>query len=425
MARQVPQTRLVVLSSDDHVIDVVRNTAQPGASVVCARDLQHLLQSSPGDEPDVLIIDGLKVDVTARIERLAQRFPNTQAIVVGTRDESDELMQLAASGQIFRFLLRPLSAGPVRLAVAAAVARHGERKEFGRGAGAPAADKRPQKYLVTLGALGVALFLAIGGLWAATTFLTPKAETAPLAPVVSVPVAASKPDSMQAELEQAAQALAQGQSLNPGGALDQYRSILALEATNSAALAGIRTIANQQLERAEAALLQEDLDEAERAIALVREVDVDHPRLGFLDTQLTRERERRDLREQRVRRLVEGAQVDIESGNLLGLVSGGAVDALLEAREIDPDDKGVARGIRDLTAALAEALRKSLSTGDMQRAQGYAAAARKLGTIREVLAAAGLPRNAFSTRSGRGRSGGSNLEQSGGRAGATADSESN
>jgi hypothetical protein len=210
----------------------------------------------------------------------------------------------------------------------------------------------------------------------------------------------------------AGEALARGQSVNPGGALDLYRNILALDPDNAAARAGIRAVADQQLERAEGALVAESLEAAERAITLVREIDVAHPRLAFLDTQLTRERERRNLRQQRVRRLVEAAQADIQDGNLLGLVSGGAVDALIEARKLDSNDPSVVDGVRDMTAALADALRKA-SSSDAARAQAYASAARKLGISSQVLAAAGLPRNAF-PRSGRAtsekRSGGSDLD---------------
>ena len=54
LVRRVPETRLVVLSCDDHVIEVVRNAGQSVAHVVCARDLQHLAQALPDVVPDVL-----------------------------------------------------------------------------------------------------------------------------------------------------------------------------------------------------------------------------------------------------------------------------------------------------------------------------------------------------------------------------------
>jgi hypothetical protein len=423
MVRQLPQTRLVVLSGDDQVIDLVRNAAQPGAKVASVRDLQHLMKSPPDGEPDVLIVDGVQLNVAATIEQLTRRFPEAVTIIVGTREESDELMQLAATGQIFRFLLRPLSPGPVRLVLASAIARRSERRGAGRGKERPGNDKSQRKHTATFVTLGVALFMMIGGLWAATTFLAPKKMAPPPVPVALVQEAPPKVDAAQSQLDQAAAALAEGRAVVPGGALELYRSVLAADATNAAALAGVRTIADQQLERAEAALVMENLDEAEQIIALVREVDADHPRLSFLDTQLTRERERRDLREQRVRRLVEAAQTEIQSGNLLGMVSGGAVDALLEARKLAPDDPGVAKGIRDLSQALAEALRKSFSTGDMSRVQAYAAAARRLGTLKQVMAASGLPRNALS-RPGRGSDPRSALEP-GGQALLGIESESN
>jgi hypothetical protein len=61
------------------------------------------------------------------------------------------------------------------------------------------------------------------------------------------------------------------------------------------------------------------------------------------------------------------------------------VDALLEARKIDPRDAEVIQGIRDLTVALADAVRKAAAEGNPSRARAYTTAAVRLGVSPAVL----------------------------------------
>ena len=392
LVRLVPRTRLFILSSDDEVIELVRDAARSAARVACARDLDHLLQSIPNSDPDVLIIDGA-TNTAATIERLGRHFPDVVTIIIGTREESNELLQMAAAGRIFRFLLRPLSPGPVRLALAAAVARCAERKEASpsqRPAAAPLAKPRKPGW-VTFAALAATVLVAIGGAWIAINLLSskPQPETAAVAatpvPAPAPPKVTAPPDGNQEQLTAAAQAFAAGRITEPGGALELYRNILDADPNNATARAGMRAVGDQLLAKAEQSLLEESLDDAQETITLVRQIDEENPRLSFLGTQLARERERQNLRQQRLRRLVAEARNDMQAGNLLGWVSGGAVDALLEARKIDPRDSDVIQAIRDLTSALVDATNKASAAGDTQRARAYTTAAIRLGVSRQTL----------------------------------------
>ena len=103
---------------------------------------------------------------------------------------------------------------------------------------------------------------------------------------------------MKAELALAKEAFDQGKFIGTcqgESALDLYRSALALDPNSEAAKAGIRSVDRQILERAEAALTAERLEEAIRNIETARDIDAQHPRLAFLDTQIARERERLKL----------------------------------------------------------------------------------------------------------------------------------
>jgi hypothetical protein len=273
------------------------------------------------------------------------------------------------------------------------VARCAERKGGSpshRPTGAALESPPRKKRWGTLAALAAALLVAIGGAWIAINVLGTKPQPqAAAAAVIPAPAPPAKvvaaPDGAQTQLTAAAQALAAGRITETGGALELYRNILASDPNNAAARSGLHAVGDQLLTKAEQSLLEEDLDDVQAAIAQVREIDEENPRLSFLGTQLARERERQNLRQQRLRRLVAEARSDMQAGNLLGWVSGGAVDALLEARKIDPRDTEVVEGIHDLTAALVDATRKAAAAGDTQRARSYTTAAVRLGVSRQVL----------------------------------------
>jgi protein TonB len=180
--------------------------------------------------------------------------------------------------------------------------------------------------------------------------------------------------------------------LEPRGesALDFYRSALALDPNNQQAQAGVRSVADKILERAEAALTAERLEEAVRNLETARDIDPTHSRLAFLDVQVARERERMKLTqargvEQRVRGLVTQAEDHLRNKRLISPPNGNARSALLEARKLDPTNPAVAQGIRQIAAALTEEARAALAGGKPQDAQRFVEAARQLGAAGAAL----------------------------------------
>ena len=194
---------------------------------------------------------------------------------------------------------------------------------------------------------------------------------------------------MQAELALAKEAFDQGKYIEPAGdsALDYYRSALALDPNSEAAKAGIRAVVDKILERAEAALTAEKLEDAIRTIETARDIDATHPRLAFLDTQIARERERLKLTQARKwatasRRWSTRRTIAWQNGRLIAPANGSARDALVEARRLDPTDPTVAQSIRELSGLITEEARKSLAAGKTRRSAG----------VRERRASAGLRR---------------------------------
>ncbi len=387
---------ILVLSRDAGLVETVKKAAPRGTPVTSAPDLDHVADKLPTLKPGVLVADTASTaDVAGLVAQLTQHFPELVVVVAGKREDSAALMQLTAAGRIFRFLLTPLSHGQTRLALEAAVAQHSDVAAQGErlasGAGSSGGSKN---YIVTYGALAAGLLVVIGGIWFGVSQFTGDSEAPVQSTTTEAPGLPDKPDPVKAELALAKEAFNQGKYLEPANesALDLYRSALALDPNNTDALAGIRAVTDKVLERAEAALLAERLEEAIVSIERARDIDATHPRLAFLDTQIARERERMKLSQAqevggRVNTLVAQANERIQNGRLITPSNGNARDALLEARKLDPTNPTVAQTIRELSGALTEEARQLVAAGKNDEAQAHVAAARQLGFAGSSLAA--------------------------------------
>jgi len=393
------QPPVVVLSRDAGLVETVRKAAPRGVPVTHSPDLDHIADKLPTLKPSVLVVDTASTaDVASMVAQLTQHFPELVVVVAGKKEDSASLMQLTAAGRIFRFLLTPLSHGQTRLALEAAVAQHLDLKATDeRRSGGSDSSGGNKNYVVTYGALAAGLVVVIGGIWFGVTRFTGEPEVPAVvqsADGTQPGALPDKPDPVKAELALAKEAFDQGKFLEPAGesALDLYRSALALDPTSDAAKAGIRSVTDKVLEKAEAALTAERLEEAIRNIETARDIDASHPRLAFLDTQIARERERLKLSQaqevgNKVRTLVAQANDRMGNGRLIAPQGGSARDALVEARRLDPTDPTVAQGIRDLSGLLTEEARKALAAGKNDEAQAFITGARSLGSAGAALAA--------------------------------------
>ncbi|HEY7639433.1 MAG TPA: energy transducer TonB [Steroidobacteraceae bacterium] len=392
---------ILVLSRDPNLVETVKKAAPRGTSVAPAPDLDHVAGKLSDLKPGVLVADTASTaDVAAMVAQLTQHFPELVVIVAGKREDSASLMQLTATGRIFRFLLTPLSHGQTRLALEAAVTQHQDLLAQGQrlSASSGATGGGSKNYVMTYGALAAGLLIVIGGIWFGVNKFTGE-PTPP--PVVQQSTPAGQPggvpekiDPVQAELALAKEAFGQGKYLEPAGdsALDYYRSALALDPNSAAAKDGIRDVVDKILERAEQSLTSEKLEDASRNIELARDIDPAHPRLAFLDTQMARERERIKLSQaadvaNRVKALVNQANDRMENGRLVTPANGSARDALAEARRLDATDPNVVQSVRDFTGLLTEEARKSVAAGNLADAQNYVNIVRQMGSGSAALAA--------------------------------------
>jgi TonB family protein len=390
---------ILVLSRDASLIETVKKATPRGTPVTAAPDLDNVADKLPTLKPGVLVVDTASTsDVAGMVAQLTQHFPELVVVVAGKREDSAGLMQLTAAGRIFRFLLTPLSHGQTRLALEAAVTQHFDLAAAGERMSSGGSSSGGNKnYLVTYGALAAGLLVLIGGIWFGVSQFTgePSAPaTAPTATTTPEAGLPDKPDPVQAELALAKEAFAQGKYLEPANesALDLYRSALALDPNNTDAVAGIRSVTDKVLERAEAALLAERIEEAIVTIERARDIDAQHPRLAFLDSQIARERERLKLSQaqevgNRVNTLVAQANERMQNGRLISPANSNARDALVEARKLDPTNPTVAQAVRELSGMLTDEARQSIAAGKNEEAQTMVNAARQLGFSGAALAA--------------------------------------
>jgi TonB family protein len=388
---------LLVLSRDASLVETVRKAAPRNMLVLHSPDVDQLAETLANLKPGVLLTDSSETrDIASMLAQLTQHFPELVCVVAGKVSERAALMQLTAAGRIFRFLLTPLSHGQTRLALEAANARHLElTASADRLDGGTESAAGARNYLAAYTKLAAGLIVIVGAIWWAASMVTSEHESPPQVSAPESPaLLAERPDPVQAELRLAKEAFDQGRYLEPPGesALDLYRSAVVLDPGNDAARAGIRAVADKILERAEAALTKGELEAAVRNIESARDIDATHPRLAFLDVQISREHERLKLSRahditERVSTLVAQAYERMRQGNLFTPAGGSARDALLAARRLDPTDPTVTQAMRDLSANLVEAARKFSAAGKAKEAQLSIDAARQIGTTGASLAA--------------------------------------
>jgi TonB family protein len=378
----------LVVADDPAVLESVRSVAPRTVTVVHSPRVGKIAAKLADFQPNVLVYESTdSAEVASLVSQVDRNHPTVSVIVVGKREDGPHLMRLAASGAICRFLLLPLAAGQTRLALLAALRQHVTLVNS-RAATAPATTRPDKKRMWIIAASALAVIVIAAAAFVGFRRSQPSSRS--VAVGVSPPVATP----LQAQLQRARDAFDQARLLKPQGdnALEIYRSVLALDSTNTEALRGVRQIADKILESAEASLTREDLEAAVRDIETARDIDASHPRLAFFDTQIARERERRKLAQMQdvsgqVRRLLSLATERMQAGRLIAPAGASAGDALLEARRLDPTNPEVALGVRELTGALVERGRKALGERDLRGAQQLAQAAAGLGSASASVAA--------------------------------------
>lgn len=125
------EIEVLILSQDPSFIRSIEAAGRIGHTVHQAPTLHEAIDILNLGRVGVLVSDAAVApsDVEIITQRLREVQPSLVTIVAGRRDDGDALMGLIATGTIYRFLLKPISAGRARLAIEASVKKSLEYRE--------------------------------------------------------------------------------------------------------------------------------------------------------------------------------------------------------------------------------------------------------------------------------------------------------
>ena len=144
---------VLVLTKDDDFLETIRESSHEAHTVHHANTPAQAEAIVRDHKVGVLVTDAAMVGSNIELvtERLRKERPRLVAVVAGRRDDGELLMDLINRGQVYRFLLKPVSPGRARLAIEASVRRHLEAADSAfKGkprseAAAPKDDRKPAK----------------------------------------------------------------------------------------------------------------------------------------------------------------------------------------------------------------------------------------------------------------------------------------
>jgi len=223
---------ILALTSDEQLLQALQEAAHGAHGLQCAATATDATHLAAEHLVGVLVTDVPLAQLEETIAPLALRAPGLVTIVVGAREHSNELLEATSTGSVFRFLLKPVPTGQLRLYIEAAVKHHLELVARGPELTPvpqpeppkPMPEPRSSRGLLIAGAIGA--LAAIGG-W---VLLSTPREVEPVAlPVAAPPNAGTM--GVLSLLSQARRAEHEGHLVEPPdhNALDLYLRVLAEE----------------------------------------------------------------------------------------------------------------------------------------------------------------------------------------------------
>lgn len=278
---------VVVLTSDVGLLEALRATAGSEHALWDAPSADATVDYLVGGRCDILIADlgSLRGDVVALVERLQSQFPELIVMATGRREEEGLIASLLSTGQIYRFLHKPISPARASQFLNAATRRYNELRDIEPIALATVrtiARRRPY--------LGKVLAVAGGVLAAVVAFMLWQSQDRGLPATMQTTQVGDSPveDQIKSKLGSAQIAYLSGRLIDPRGdnALEYYNAVLAMQAENVEATAGMKKVIDTLEDRIVTALQERNAARVVSAWTALQRAAPDHPRLDALRSQL-------------------------------------------------------------------------------------------------------------------------------------------
>lgn len=320
------KTELLILSADPAVREAAEASLRDAGLVHIADDAVSALDLAARHPVGVVVVDleNAGNDIESLIDTLKELAPGMITILAGDHDALAELTHLNVDGTVFRFLIKPVSGGQLRMAVEGAMQKCVGGVDDPEDAGSPLGwwASGPLMYA------GFAALALVAGsaAWMLTAPSAPDPSPRPVASVVSPVVPGeSKLEAGTGEstggvyssrfgvvLARAEQAVEEQRYVGEEGgegddAVSLYGRILAEDPDNPAAIKGLEKIMRVFVADTREALETGDVESAERAYDVASQVLPGDPRLATLEQLLV---------DARVVELVAEAQAEVASGDL-------------------------------------------------------------------------------------------------------------
>ncbi|MEO6516017.1 MAG: energy transducer TonB [Steroidobacteraceae bacterium] len=374
---------LIALTNDPALIRALQDLATVGIDVSVVQDLHDLTDELLQHTDAAALVDAAALDapVDGMVDALTHQLPDLCLMVAGHGAEQLLLASRIANQSVFRFVHKPASTQRLKLFMDAA-ARSPERtgsiailatgsssKDFPARIETAMRGKSP-RMLASIGlAVVVASAAAVWAFWPAG-----KSADRNVAPQVTTTAPVTARPGVAALVKQANLALAAGKYVasDGTGAAELFRVALKLDANNRAASEGYGRAIDQALHRAEESLLAGRLNEASSIAAAVDLIEPRNPRLGFLNSQITREvarvstddsqRQAFEAIQVKIRAALASMKDKLKQGALIDPAAGSAVASFREAEAIGANDPTVRSARETLIATLLTAADAELSS---------------------------------------------------------------
>jgi hypothetical protein len=278
-ARGAPVVDVVVLSSDEKLLAILRDASSAHHALWHATSPDAAIELLVGGHCGILIADlaVLRNDTLQLLERLQTQFPELIILATGRGEEEVAVASAISSGRIYRFLHKPVSAARANLFLTTATRRYGELREVHALAMATMRmnARRPPPSKLRWGVAAAAVIGAACLWWGVDR----KSERV-------VNSAAQSPTETYLSRAQAAFKAGRLSGQDSDNALALYRAALESSPDSDEARSGIDRVMTALDKRVVAALGESNLAAATAALNELQHAHPAHPHLARLNQQL-------------------------------------------------------------------------------------------------------------------------------------------